>query len=77
VRPKDLLPSPPPFVPLPRFMLESEGEDLGNPVSERELEELEGRYGSWAARMANAFAPDVKAAERIAKGLSERILGRF
>jgi len=73
----DFLPAPPPFVPLPRFLIEGEAEEGGNPLAPEELRALEGKYGSWAARLADAFATDFESAQRVAKGLSERIIRRF
>ena len=74
---RDFLPAPPPFVPLPRFLVEGVAEEESNPLAPEELSRLEERYGSWAARLAEAFAVDYPSAERVARGLSERIARRF
>jgi len=73
---EDLLPARPPFLPLPRFIVE-EASLEGNPLNPEEMGILVKKYGSWAARLADAFAVDFPSAERIARGLSERILKRF
>ena len=54
-----------------------EDEEEYNPVSPEELRELEDKYGSWAARLADAFGKDFASVDKIAKGLSERIIKRF
>lgn len=74
---RSFLPAPPPFVPLPRFLVEEAADEESNPLAPEELSRLEERYGSWAARLAEAFAVDFPSAERIARGLSERITRRF
>ena len=71
------LPAPPPFVPLPRFIVDMAAGEESNPLAPEELRQLEEKYGMWAARLAEAFAVDFETAERIARGLSERIIRRF
>jgi len=71
-----LLPALPPVLPLPRFLV-GELVEGGNPLSFEELLGLEKKYGSWAARLAHVFGTDYPSIERIAKGLSERILKKF
>lgn len=73
----DFLPALPPFVPLPRFLVEGVAEEESNPLAPEELHVLESKYGNWAARLADSFATDLPSAERIAKGLVERITRRF
>jgi len=71
------LPARPPLLPLPRFLVGDIIGEESNPLAPEELRTLEGRYGSWAARLAEAFSPNFLTAERIARGLSERIGKRF
>jgi len=74
----DFLPSPPPFLPIPRFLAGEMSElEENNPLAPEELRALEGRYGTWAARLADAFAVDLPSAERIAQGLAGRIARAF
>lgn len=74
---RNILPAPPPFVPLPRFLVEGLAGYESNPLNPEELGELEGKYGKWAARTADAFAVDFGSAKEIARGLSERIKKAF
>ena len=71
------LPALPPLLPLPRFLVSDIVGEESNPLKPEELRTLEERYGTWSARLAEAFAIDLESAQRIAKGLSERVLRRF
>jgi len=74
---ESFLPALPPLLPLPRFLVSEIVGEESNPLAPEELRELEDKYGTWAARLAEAFAVDLPSAERIARGLSERIIRRF
>ena len=74
---ESFLPARPPLLPLPRFLVGDITGEESNPLALEELRGLEDRYGTWAARLAEAFAVDFPTAERIARGLSERIIRRF
>jgi len=74
---RSFLPAAPPALPLPRFLVEQAAGIGSNPLKPEELRELEGKYGKWSARLAEAFAVDLPSAERIARGLSERVARRF
>ena len=74
---ESFLPALPPLLPLPRSLVRDIIGEESNPLAPEELRELEDRYGTWAARLAEAFAVDYETAERIARGLSERITRRF
>jgi len=71
------LPALPPLLPLPRFLVGDIIGEESNPLSFKELRKLEEEYGTWAAKLAEAFSPNFPTAERIARGLSERIGKRF